>query len=169
MNDDDLKKKHHIIFLVGLPGSGKTTFVKEFLKTHPNYVSLSSDDIIERLAKDAGTVYNDAAFIAYRDIAEKEYRNNVAAAVNKKLNIIIDRTNQTIKARRKVLSILPSTYKKTAIIFSLPREEINLRLLKREYDTGKMIPQKVIDDMAVVYQPPTIAEGFDEIINKDIK
>jgi len=165
MKNTDIKKTNHIIFLVGLPGSGKTTWVKNFLKTHTDYVDLSSDAVIERLAKEAGTLYNDDAYIAYRDIAEREYRMNVTDAINKKLNIIIDRTNQTINARRKVLSRLPMTYKKTAIVFDIPREEINQRLLKREYETGKMIPQKAVDEMVAFYQPPSESEGFDEILN----
>jgi tRNA uridine 5-carbamoylmethylation protein Kti12 len=165
MTPDDIKKIHHVIILVGLPGSGKTTYVNNFLKTHPDYVSISSDDIIERLAKEAGTIYNDAAFNMFRDTAEREYSINLTDAINKKLNIIVDRTNQTIKARRKVLARLPKTYKKTAVVFTLPREEINQRLLKRELDTGKMIPQRAVDDMVAIYQPPTTEEGFDEIIN----
>lgn len=156
---------YHAIVLVGLPGSGKTTYVNNFLKSHPDYVVLSSDSVIERLAKDVGMVYNDAAYNLFRDAAEKEYKVNVGEAINKKLNIIVDRTNQTVAARRKILGRLPKSYKKTAVLFDVSREELNKRLLKRELETGKHIPQHALDEMIGFYVCPSTEEGFNEIIN----
>jgi len=155
---------NHAILLIGLPGSGKTTYVNTFLTSNPDYVVLSSDNIIERLAKEAGMIYNDDAFNMFRDAAEAEYKQQVGESINKKLNIIVDRTNQTLKARRKVLARLPKTYKKTAIVFDISREELNRRLLKREQETGKHIPQNIVDEMIGFYVAPDLSEGFDEII-----
>src|SRR5882672_9964025 len=116
MTSADIKKPHHIIVLIGLPAAGKSTFVTNFLKTHPDYVVISSDDILERIAIETGIDYN-RAFLEYREDAESEYSINLSKAINERLNIIVDRTNQTVKARRKILSRVPKTYKKTAIVF----------------------------------------------------
>ena len=159
------KHKHQAIVLVGLPGSGKSTYVNNFLKTHPEYVVLSSDSVIERLAKENGMVYNDDAYNLFRDTAEKEYKFNVGESINKKLNIIVDRTNLTIAARRKILARLPKSYKKTALIFDIPREELNNRLARRELETGKRISHNIVDEMIGFYVIPSLEEGFDEIIN----
>lgn len=156
--------KNHAILLIGLPGSGKSTYARNFVMNNSDYIILSSDNIIERLAKEEGKVYNDEAYVNYRDIAEREYKCNLGNAINKKLNIIVDRTNQTIAARRKILSRLPKTYKKTAIIFNVTRDELNKRLEKRRIETGKEISQQVLDTMVGFYVEPSMDEGFDEII-----
>jgi predicted kinase len=158
---------YHAIFLVGLPGSGKSTWASDFIKAHPDYAILSSDAFIERFAKEAGIVYNDKAYERFRDVAEKFYKASVAVAINNELNIIIDRTNLTIAARRKVLSRLSKAYKKTAVVFDVTREEIDGRLLKRQAETGKGVSQEVIDEMIGFYVKPTLDEGFDEILTNN--
>ena len=44
-------KQHHAIFLIGLPGSGKSTWANDYIKNHSDYIILSSDAFIEKLGE----------------------------------------------------------------------------------------------------------------------
>jgi tRNA uridine 5-carbamoylmethylation protein Kti12 len=163
MNHTDVEKSKEIILLVGLPGSGKSTWVKSFLSTHSDYVVVSSDDIIDAYAKSIGKTYTEV-FSEYMGNAEVEYKIRLMAAIREKKNIIVDRTNLNLKSRRKILSSVPKEYKKVAVVFSTPIDEVKRRLIQREYETGKAIPGYVLDSMIDSYIEPTTSEGFDEII-----
>lgn len=154
--------KHEIILLVGLPGSGKSTWVKSYLLTNPDYVVVSSDDIIDAYAKSVGKTYTEV-FSEYMGNAEVEYNIRLSAAIREGKNIIVDRTNLSPKSRRKITSKVTKDYKKIAIVFNTPIEEIKERLIKRENETGKEIPDYVIVTMMNSYIEPSVDEGFSEI------
>lgn len=152
-----------IIILVGLPGSGKSTYIKQ-LQHKRDYVVLSTDDIFDRFASDAGISYNQAfKTLPYKD-AEREMFSDLREALSQKKNIIVDQTNMTIKSRARKLSAVPKGYKKTAVVFSVDDKELQRRLDQREREIGKSIPADVIKTMKASFQPPSQAEGFDEII-----
>ena len=152
-----------IIILVGLPGSGKSTYIKQ-LKSKKNYVVVSTDDIFDRFAADAGINYNQAFKILPYKEAEREMFDSLRAAVTQKKSIIVDQTNTTIKSRARKLGAVTKGYKKIAVVFSVDEKELQRRLDQREKEIGKSIPKDVIQSMKTSFQPPSKAEGFDEII-----
>lgn len=162
MNPVDIEKSKEIILLVGLPGSGKSTWVKNFLLTHSDYVIVSSDDIIDAYAKSIGKTYTEV-FNDFMGNAEVEYNIKLSTSLREGKNIIVDRTNLTVKARRKILSKVSKDYKKTAIVFNTPVDEIKKRLIQRDYEIGKSIPNHIFSSMLENYVAPTSSEGFDEI------
>lgn len=161
MKQDDISPQ--MIMLIGAPGSGKSTYITQFLADNPdkNYVLLSTDDILTAWGDAEGLDYTQA-FGKYMKPANKQFNIQFRQAKNTNSNMIIDRTNMTIKGRAKFLSQLPSEYYKIAVVFDVDREELNKRLLRREIETGKKIPDHVVDSMINSYSPPTNAE-FDEI------
>ena len=152
-----------IILLVGLPGSGKSTWVASFIASHPDYVVVSSDDIIDAYAKSIGKTYTEV-FEEHMSYAEVEYKIKLMTSLREGKNIVVDRTNLSPKSRRKILSNVPKEYKKTAMVFNTPLDEIKKRLIKREHETGKGIPENVISTMIKTYIEPESSEGIDEII-----
>ena len=100
------------LFLVGLPGSGKSTF-RELCK---GYLVASSDDFIETQARSEGKTYNDV-FKKYIEPATKHFNHMVSHAVAGKLPLIVDRTNLTISSRAKVLAKIPVNWTKIAVVF----------------------------------------------------
>lgn len=151
-----------IIVLVGLPGSGKSTWIKNTLaKSDLDYVVVSSDDEIERMAAADGKTYDDV-FQKYIGRATGMMKQNFKDAVNNGRSIIWDQTNMSPKKRRGILQQVPSNYRKIAVAFEVDDEELNRRLTKRA-ETGKTIPPHVIKSMAKSYVPPSKAEGFDEV------
>ena len=152
-----------IVMLIGAPGSGKSTYVKQLLADHPekNYVLLSTDDLLAAWGEAEGLSYPEA-FEKYMKKADQQFKIQFRQAKNTNSNIIIDRTNLTTKGRAKLLKQLPKEYYKSAVVFEVVRDELNRRLAKREIETGKKIPDRVVTNMIASYRPPTNAE-FDEI------
>jgi predicted kinase len=152
------------IVLVGLPGSGKSTYITQ-LQKRKSYVVISTDDIFEELAAEVGVNYT-VAFktFPYKDV-EREMFVRLKQALSQKKNIIVDQTNMTTKSRARKLSLVPPSYKKVAVVFEVDPDELERRLSKRKDETGKSIPKNVVDSMRVSYQRPSKTEGFDELID----
>jgi len=148
------------IFLVGLPGSGKSTFRDKLPK---DYVILSTDDVFDRLAKERGMTYSQAFHKLGFKIPQIEFDNLFNDAIVNNRNIVIDQTNMNVASRAKKLRLIPKQYKKIAVVFSVPDDVLQQRLDKRAAESGKVIPGNVLANMRASYQEPTKNEGFDEI------
>lgn len=152
-----------LIVLVGLPGSGKSTWREIFLsKTDKEFVIVSSDDEIEILCAEEGIDYA-TGFDKYVGRATKIMKQKFQEAVNTGMNVIWDQTNMTAKKRRGILQKIPNDYRCEVVTFEVTLEELTNRLAKRESETGKHIPDFVIKNMARSYVPPTKKEGFDKV------
>jgi predicted kinase len=152
------------IMLIGLPGSGKSTWIRNLLsKEDPsNWVIASTDDILEKWGKEKGLNYNQAfQHFNFREVKDQMMKD-IQNAIKKGKNIIFDQTNMNSKSRRDKLAMLPASYTKEAVVFSVPDTELKNRLQRREHETGKAIPPHVIDSMARNYEAPTKSE-FDKI------
>ncbi len=149
--------------LVGLPGSGKTTWINNRMNKDDDYVVISSDDEIEKYAKSQGLTYSDV-FSDYVKTATSLMQTNLQNAIRSNSSIIWDQTNMSSKKRKGIVQQIPKHYNKIAVVFELGREELENRLNKREKETGKHIPLHVIDNMEMNFTMPTEDEGFNRII-----
>lgn len=138
------------IFLVGLPGAGKSTWRQ---KQH-GYVHVSSDDYIDWVAERNGMSYNDVFKDFIKD-AEAFSMSQFEYAIKNNRDIIIDRTNLSRKSRAKFLSKLPKTYTKEAITFSISDEDHEINLNSRP---GKNIPPHIVESMKNNYEGPSFEE-----------
>jgi predicted kinase len=150
--------------LVGLPASGKSTFVKAFLSSierPDNWVILSTDNYIEEMASTFGVSYNEAWRMFYKP-ADKVLWNNLENALKEGKNVLWDQTNLRADGRAEKLAKFPKSYMKTAIVFPIP-SDIHKRLASRP---GKIIPISVWEDMKSTYTYPQKLEGWDQIIER---
>lgn len=156
---------NEFIMLIGLPGSGKSTYTAELLRKFPDkgYRILSTDDMIEEKAKAAGKTYSEIFPKINMNYLTKEMKAQFQAGLEAGENMILDRTNMSAKKRKEFLEAVPSGYKKIAVVFSIPDTLLRERLATRAAATGKNIPPMVISTMARSYVAPTKDE-FDEII-----
>lgn len=144
--------------LIGLPGSGKSTFVNQFLND-PVYHILSTDNYIDTRAQYAGKTY-DEVFQDFIKAAENHLNEKLKFCVENNYNIIWDQTNLSVKNRAKKLAQIPSSYTKIAVFFDVDYKTILKRIENRP---GKTIPGGVMLGMMKSVQRPTLNEGFDEI------
>jgi len=147
-----------LYLLVGIPCSGKTTWVKDY--EFPNDVAhISSDYFLEEYADLHSTTYT-KIFNEYAPTATKLMFEEAKEALQAGIDIVWDQTNTTISSRKKKLAMLHN-YHKIAVVFKMPtKEQLQKRLASRP---RKVIPDDVIKQMILQFQEPTKSEGFDDI------
>lgn len=147
-------------FLVGIPGSGKSTWLRKFPINWERTTVASTDNYIDSIAHEKGTTYS-TEFKAHYPDAVKKMNSSVRTAIENKFDIIWDQTNTAAAARKLKLSMIPPSYRKIAVVFPTPEmTELTKRLKSRP---GKDIPDDVVQSMIEKFEFPTINEGFDEV------
>lgn len=147
------------IMLVGLPGSGKDTWMENFIKNEENkYVVLSSDNIREEL-------YGDAAEQGDPQKVFSLMHKRLKYAINRGENIIYNATNITSKNRRQAMSLIKDNkdYMRYAIIIATPYKQCLLNNKERAENGGRFVPEEVVKRMYYSYEPPHYFEGFNKI------
>ena len=147
--------------LVGVPGSGKSTWISKQPFDRSNTIVASTDRYVEQVAKKEGKTYGEV-FKAVMPRAVRHMVMTVRSAVKNKNDIVWDQTSTTVNTRLKKLRMLPDEYEKIAVVFPTPdKNELERRLSDRP---GKEIPNDVMNQMINGWEEPTEAEGFDKII-----
>jgi predicted kinase len=146
--------------LVGVPGSGKSTWIKNQVWAKDLPV-VSTDHFVEEEAKRQGKTYSEV-FEEYMPIAVKLMTNQALICQANKLDFIWDQTSTTVKTRaRKFNTLLSSQYEHIAVVFKVPEPaELTRRLATRP---GKVIPPDVMESMIKNFELPSMEEGFKEI------
>ena len=144
--------------LVGIPTAGKSTFSND--PKYKKYVRVSSDDILQEVAKERQQSYN-TVFKGNIRFAQIAMMKVLRKAIEDGKSIIWDQTNLTKKQRREKLKHIPAHYKKTAVYFIVDLETALKRNTQRP---GKVIPPEILERMIKEYELPTNEEGFDTII-----
>jgi len=144
--------------LIGVPGSGKSTWVKD-QEWASECAYVSTDIWVELEAQRLGKTYSEI-FKDYMPKAVDLMAAKVIDAREQGKDIIWDQTSTTIASRKRKFNMLPIYYH-IAVVFDTPsRIELNKRLASRP---GKEIPDVVVDGMLASFEMPTEEEGFDEI------
>lgn len=147
--------------LIGLPGSGKSTFRSSYLRAYPDHVVASSDDFIDDKALSEGRSYSDA-FHQHVKTADTHCFQVFEQTLKTGGNVIVDRTNMSRKSRRRFLDRAPPGCVKIAYLFEVEASELTRRLAVRAEQTGKHIPESVITSMRESFAMPSPDE-FDII------
>lgn len=144
--------------LIGVPGAGKSTWIKSQYWAD-DCVIVSTDDFVEEYAKSQGKTYSDV-FADYMPTAVKLMADKVVRAREAGKDIIWDQTSVNVKSRKKKFEMLPNYYH-IAVVFDTPEHnELMRRLANRP---GKTIPENVINSMIASFQMPSEQEGFKEV------
>jgi predicted kinase len=151
---------NYLYVLVGVPASGKSTWIKNQVWAKDIPV-VSTDRFVEEYAKEQGKTYSEV-FQEYMPIAVKLMANQALICQANKKDIIWDQTSTTIATRAKKIRMLPEYYKIAVVMKTPPTAVLEQRLASRP---GKNIPWEVVSNMAqqLEAEPPTLEEGFNEI------
>jgi predicted kinase len=151
-------KQPKLYVLVGVPGSGKSTWVKN-QDWALGLTIVSTDTFVEDYAKSRGKTYSEV-FKDYGPRAVELMADQVIFARDHGHTIIWDQTSTTVASRARKFRMLPDYYA-IAVVFRCPdADELARRLLSRP---GKLIPVDVVEYMIKNFEMPTEEEGFDEI------
>lgn len=140
-----------LILLVGLPGSGKSTYA-----ANHNLPTISSDRIRELLLDDVtGQSANGAVFSLVRRLVTDRLK------LRRPLTCV-DATNLTPKERRPY-RLIAARYGASieAVCFNIPLEVCKERNRIRH----RNVPEEIMDRMAARLRMPSGAEGYDRIFH----
>lgn len=143
-----------LIMLIGIQGSGKTTYSKELSKEY-NAEVVSTDKVRQTYP---GIVESEVFPTVYKLCAEKLKEGN---------NVILDATHITPKVRKRTFDALDQyevEYEKIAFYMDTPVEECIKRVDIRNKNPEELfIPLEVIESYGKNLIAPTKEEGFSEI------
>ena len=152
-----MNPEQKIILLVGLPGSGKSTFGNELLKEHPEYVLLSSDAIRAEI----GTGENDQSVTPQVFVKLKE---RLKTFVSDNKTVIVDATNINIQDRKFYVDLAKQAkIKIMAYVFVCDKQTLLIRNIISGNAGDRNVPEFVIDKMLKKYEMPSLNEGLTEI------
>lgn len=140
-----------LIILTGIPGSGKTTYIKEHIEE--NEIHLSSDAIRAELYGDESIQGDPAEVFSLM-------QSRAVEALNDGKDVWYDATNITRKDRASIIGICPKFARIEAHIIWASIGMCIERDATRERTVGKA----VIDKMLKRFQMPLYDEGIDEIM-----
>lgn len=146
--------------LCGVPGAGKSTWIKSQNFDMSKTVIVSTDNYIEYIARMTGRTYNEV-FKDVIKLANTEMNHSIELAIKDGKDIVWDQTNTTVSGREVKIARISKHYKKIAVVFPTPEEDEHSKRLDSR--PGKTIPQHVLKSMISGFEVPTLDEGFAEI------
>lgn len=149
------KKSPHVIFTIGIPYSGKTTFIENCL--NDDYTIISRDKLITNIYPHIP--YHESFQKVNHEEIDIQLQKNLVETVRNRKDFVVDMTNLSRKSRRRKLSYIPNKYKKTAIVHYIGKKELEKR---HENRNDKIINIEVINKMINSFNVPLFDE-FDEI------
>lgn len=166
MKKDNLK----ILILIGIPASGKSTWAKEYVRKHANYVRVNRDDFRSML-KDAAMCEN-----KIEDMITSLTFKVIESALMKRLNVIVDNTN----LKRKYIDEIVERFKYQADIdyqvFDVSLNKAIERDNAREAKVGEGVIRKMYENYKILmdsfsFQPvkkienrPALVPEFDSTL-----
>ena len=149
--------KKHLYLMVGVPGSGKSTYAKNILKDGDIYIS--RDEIRYSLLTE-----EDDYFAKENEVIKTFIDNIDKSLVNEEYcgDVYADATHLSPKSRAQVLNKLKNKDKVYVIYLDIP---LNIILERNAQRKGRaLVPENVVRRMYNSIILPTKVEGIEELI-----
>jgi predicted kinase len=159
----DAAARPSALFLIGFPGSGKSTWRERRVggAIRPPAV-ISTDELLHAFARTEGLTYREAWKQAPSAKLDSRARALLREAVAAGRDVIVDRTNLRAATRTKYLRLIPPTYERTALVFVTPAQQLRERLRARAEAGGHDVPWGFVLGMMARYEAPQPGE-FDRV------
>lgn len=146
-----------IYIAVGLPGSGKSTYAKNFIKDK-DIEYLSSDELRAVFGKSEED--QTVTPLVFGHIKRK-----VDEYLKSGKNVLVDATSVNRKERSDYIKTAKKYGAKVvAIVFKMDRQGLIDRNKKRGEQGGREVPTFIIDKMLAKFEEPSYSEGIDVMI-----
>lgn len=149
--------ENKVYVMVGISGSGKSTYIEKFKEQNPDVIVLSSDKL-------RGIIGKSEEDQSVTQIVFQTIKYNLGVGLRNNKDVMIDATSLNPKERRDYITIAKKHDAKViAFVLERDKETIMNNQKKRKSEGGREVPEFVIDKMINKYVRPTKDEGFDEI------
>ena len=145
-----------VYILIGVPGSGKSTWAQQRFADTSSCIIISTDAIRGEIIGDPGSQdrNNEVFEIAY---------DRLRCTVHRGQDVCFDATNITQESRKRIMNIAKESNPGVvfvAVTFPITIEEA----INRQKLRDRKVPSEVIESFAKRYEHPSIEEGFTFIL-----
>lgn len=149
--------KSKLYLMCGIPGSGKSTYLKTRFIQPP--VVISRDEIRFKIVKE------DEEYFSHEKEVYNEFINQIQTALKFEAEVFVDATHLNEGSRTKLLRSLGSSLKdvEVNVIWIKVPLEVALKQNENRKNTRAYVPTSVIRRMNSQLTPPTKEEGFEHI------
>ncbi len=158
--------KKTVYILSGISGSGKSTWVRK-----SKLESVSTDELVEEYGQEHGYDYtqafNEIQKLKLFGTLNSIFYDNIVDKLNTGKNFAIDRTSLNSRTRKELIEFIRTNngdINVVVVYFDIDKDTIIKRLKSREEETGKGIPDFVIDKQFENQEKPDDEEGYDAVI-----
>lgn len=153
-----------VIFMIGMPSSGKTHWVKNYLAENPDkrYTVLSVDSLLSQM-KVSGKPRlpsNTGKWPKLVDTLAKNLNKLNEAAAKRRRNFILDQTNTFASEQKRRLRVFGGFAARRAIVVIPDEEEYNRRLKQKQDTYGVEVPEGQVNVMKAHCYLPTLELGW---------
>lgn len=153
-----IKNRPFFEMLIGLPGSGKSSYAQKwYSKDKEESIILSSDSIRKELYGDE-SIQGNPKEVFYL------MQTRAIDALNKGYDVCYDATNLTRKDRFQIMSKIPKFCNTQATILWAPIE----MCIENDKNRERTVGEEVIKRMVKKFEVPYYDEGFSSITKEDI-